>query len=982
MKRGIICLAILGAWITLLPSPPARADGPARDDCVGDVDGDGDTDLSDLGILLVAWDSTPGDPNWDPPADLDGDDDVDSSDLGILLADWACGTDDPGCDAGPSDALAFRVDTVDNSAVMPPNYYTFDLVVEVEEGDDWTAILAEAELTDCPDCMFYQEPTFGDDWPQPNFFGFVPELEFDSWYTTGAGFPNTDHSPPEGNGFAEIDNQDQYLRAVWFDRSEPGGGAFVLARYTIMVPEGSLIVPGVVPAGDANDAPVVGTLVGSATSKVGWGNCNTFAFDVVSPCPADLDHDLDVDQADLGILLADWGCASDCVGDADGDDDTDQSDLGMLLATWGALCGPDCNGNGSSDTQDINDGTSEDCNENGIPDECELGGTEDCNSNGVPDLCDIHAGTSEDCNENGIPDECEEGWGLDCNGNGASDFCDIYDGTSQDFNNNGIPDECEENRTVYVDDDAPNDPGPGDPNVSDPDEDGTPEHPFDAIQEAMDPSISGDTILVAEGVYTGTGNKEIDFGGRAVLLSSVNGPQTCTIDMEGSGRGFLFQSGESRAAQLTGFTITNGYAYVGAGIRCTNGSSPTVTDCIISGNLAWRSGGGVCCLDSDPAFIDCMISGNTADDLDGGGVCCDFSNPAFIDCMVVGNTADRDGGGVSCYLSDPAFIDCIIAGNTSRWCGGGIRCHDSGSTFTNCLIAGNSADDEGGGLCCLCCLSSEPAFVNCTFAGNTAGASGGGIHSDMSEPTFTNCIIADNTAADRGGGMHCCFWSAPTFTNCTWAGNAADVGAALACDSDEWFPSWVRMWNCILWNGSDQIWDDDGSTLTFTYCDIQGGWPGTGNIDADPLFVDPDGPDDDPDTWEDNDYRLGPGSPCIDAANNDVVPRDRFDLDQDGDTGEPIPFDLDGNPRFVDDPDTDDTGHGTPPIVDMGAYEFQVPRVGDLDRDGCVDQADLGILLADWGCTGGNCPGDCDNDGVTEQSDLGVLLAHWGTTCP
>jgi hypothetical protein len=58
------------------------------------------------------------------------------------------------------------------------------------------------------------------------------------------------------------------------------------------------------------------------------------------------------------------------------------------------------------------------------------------------------------------------------------------------------------------------------------------------------------------------------------------------------------------------------------------------------------------------------------------------------------------------------------------------------------------------------------------------------------------------------------------------------------------------------------------------------------------------------------------------------VPADEFDLDGDGDTDEPIPFDLDGNPRFVDDPDTDDTGHGTPPIVDMGAYEYQVPPVG------------------------------------------------------
>ena len=54
--------------------------------------------------------------------------------------------------------------------------------------------------------------------------------------------------------------------------------------------------------------------------------------------------------------------------------------------------------------------------------------------------------------------------------------------------------------------------------------------------------------------------------------------------------------------------------------------------------------------------------------------------------------------------------------------------------------------------------------------------------------------------------------------------------------------------------------------------------------------------------------------------------------------------------------------------------------VGDLDGDGDTDQSDLGVLLADWGCTGGDCPGDCDGDGDTDQSDLGILLADWGCT--
>ena len=100
---------------------------------------------------------------------------------------------------------------------------------------------------------------------------------------------------------------------------------------------------------------------------------------------------------------------------------------------------PDCNGNGVADALDVADGTSDDCNTNGIPDECER----DCNGNGRPDDCDIAAGTSEDCNLNGWPDECELGGTEDCNENGLSDLCDIYTGISPDCNANAVPDECD-----------------------------------------------------------------------------------------------------------------------------------------------------------------------------------------------------------------------------------------------------------------------------------------------------------------------------------------------------------------------------------------------------------------------------------------------------------------------------------------------------------------------------------------------------------
>ena len=90
-------------------------------------------------------------------------------------------------------------------------------------------------------------------------------------------------------------------------------------------------------------------------------------------------------------------------------------------------------------------------------------------------------------------------------------------------------------------------------------------------------------------------------------------------------------------------------------------------------------------------------------------------------------------------------------------------------------------------------------------------------------------------------------------------------------------------------------------------------------------------------------FFLGELSPCIDAGENAAVPSDILDLDNDSDTAEPLPYDLDGNPRFIDDPATTDSGSGVPPIVDMGAYEYYS---FDLDGDGIPDEQDHCPALA------------------------------------
>jgi len=192
----------------------------------------------------------------------------------------------------------------------------------------------------------------------------------------------------------------------------------------------------------------------------------------------------------------------------------------------------------------------------------------------------------------------------------------------------------------------------------------------------------------------------------------------------------------------------------------------------------------------------------------------------------------------------------------------------------------------------------NPTLTNCIFSGNSASGEysrGGGILSSSS-PTITNCTFIGNSAQD-GGAIHCYSYSNPTIINCTFAQNSAANGNALACN---YGPSSIDLTNCILADGGEEIWNNDDSTITITYSNIQGGWPGQGNIDADPCFVDTDN----------GDYHLLPNSPCIDAGDPNYI-------------AGPNETDLDGNPRIVD---GDNDGNS---VVDMGAFE-RMPEPAEL----------------------------------------------------
>ena len=158
------------------------------------------------------------------------------------------------------------------------------------------------------------------------------------------------------------------------------------------------------------------------------------------------------------------------------------------------------------------------------------------------------------------------------------------------------------------------------------------------IQDAIDTAVAGDTVLVEDGIYTGPGNRDIDFKGKAVTVRSENGPLNCIIDCQGLGRGFYFHSAEGTDSVLSGFTITNGQADSGGGIYIV-GASPTIVDCRIVANEVVRYGGGIYCESASPDITECTVSSNAAVLYGGGIYCTSSSAPTIVNGTISNNTA-------------------------------------------------------------------------------------------------------------------------------------------------------------------------------------------------------------------------------------------------------------------------------------------------------------------------------------------------------
>jgi hypothetical protein len=430
---------------------------------------------------------------------------------------------------------------------------------------------------------------------------------------------------------------------------------------------------------------------------------------------------------------------------------------------------------------------------------------------------------------------------------------------------------------------------------------------FKTIQEGIETSDHRDTVIVAAGTYY----ENIHFLAKNITLRSTDPLDPAVVNATIiNGRAYspavTCQGDENENCVLSGFTITNGKSPYGGGVLAYH-ARPTIRHNVIFDN--WGDvGGGL-------AFCDGPIENNTISTNKaiggwpagcGGGLY--QCNGPIQNNVIASNTADQEGGGLSECNGD--IRDNVITGNSADYGGGLADCNgpilNNGITLNSSslngaglmwsegeirgnLIRGNMAGDGSGGL----------GFCDGPITGNiiieNSSRSGGGLE-DCGGPIRNN-IVAGNVATNAGGGLLYC--DGPIENNVI-VGNSTQNGGGL-CNCS------TTVVNCIIWGNKanpglgPQIYDYSGTTELLN-CTVEGGWTGAGdgNIALDPQFLDADGPDNNPDTFADNDYRLKTTSPCIDSG-----------LNQPWMWGA---LDLDGNNRIM-------KGISSP-TVDMGAYEY------------------------------------------------------------
>ncbi len=527
---------------------------------------------------------------------------------------------------------------------------------------------------------------------------------------------------------------------------------------------------------------------------------------------------------------------------------------------------------------------------------------------------------------------------------------------------------------------------------------------FNNIQDAIDFAVYGNTISVAAGTYI---EKIILKNGVALIGQD---PNITIIDGNDNGSVVISEGCDANTI-LEAFTITNGTATNarrrGGGmynrvsnpaiINCAfsdnsaqNGSgmynyysSPIVTGCTFTGNLADGSGGGMYNFESSPTIINSTFSENSTD-RSGGGIENRGGSPIVTECIFSNNSADNSGGGMyNSSAESPTVTKCTFSGNTAGiGCGGGICFNYNGNLkVTDCIFMENSADDSGGGL-----YNSGDSLtvINCTFIDNTTFNNGGGIYCEDSNSEVKDCLFRSNSAFGGGGMSN--RYSNSTVTNCTFSGNTAflatygsghgggmdNSSSNLAVTNCTFNGNWAHYFgggmlnsggdyitvnNCILWANtatlSPQIYNTSDS-LIITYSDIDGGWEGEGNIDADPCFAepgywDPNGTpaDANDDFWVNGDYHLQSQAGRWDADSESwVIDDDTSPCIDAGDWMSPI-----GNEPFPNGGRVNMGAYGGTVEASksyFGAEPCEAIIAGDINGDCIVNFVDLAIMALHW----------------------------------